>query len=41
MGAQSSTPRTVSFDNDTPHGVIDVSDDVVQRLKGLHTQGLL
>lgn len=40
MGAQSSSPRTVSLDNDIPVGVIDVSEDVVQRLKGLHAQGL-
>ncbi|XP_065094277.1 MICOS complex subunit mic25-a-like [Ochlerotatus camptorhynchus] len=33
MGASSSTPRTVSVDNDSPAGVIDISDDVVQRLK--------
>lgn len=40
MGAQGSTPRTVHLDNDIPIGVIDVSDDVVQRLKGLNAQGL-
>ncbi|XP_053684928.1 MICOS complex subunit MIC19 [Sabethes cyaneus] len=33
MGASSSTPRTVTIDNDSPVGVIDISDDVVQRLK--------
>lgn len=41
MGAKSSTPRTVHLENDIPIGVIDVSDDVVQRLKGLNAQGLL
>lgn len=39
MGARPSTPRTVQLDNDIPIGVIDVSDDVVQRLKGLHSEG--
>lgn len=39
MGAKPSTPRTVQLDNDVPIGVIDVSDDVVQRLKGLHSDG--
>lgn len=39
MGARPSTPRTVQLDNDIPIGVIDVSDDVVQRLKGLHAEG--
>lgn len=34
MGAaQSSEPRSVSMDNPTPVGVIDISDDVVERLK--------
>lgn len=33
MGASSSTPRTVTVENDSPAGVIDISDDVVQRLK--------
>lgn len=33
MGASSSTPRTVTIDNDSPAGVIDISDDVVMRLK--------
>ncbi|XP_055525867.1 uncharacterized protein LOC129718801 [Wyeomyia smithii] len=33
MGAASSTPRTVTIDNDSPAGVIDISDDVVKRLK--------
>lgn len=34
MGAaQSSEPRSVSMDNPTPVGVIDISDDVVNRLK--------
>lgn len=40
MGAQSSSPRTVHLENDIPIGVIDVSDDVVQRLKGMNAQGL-
>uniref|UniRef100_T1GEX9 CHCH domain-containing protein n=1 Tax=Megaselia scalaris TaxID=36166 RepID=T1GEX9_MEGSC len=40
MGArQSSEPRTVNLGNDSPLGVIDVSDDVVKRLKqGLATK---
>ncbi|XP_073816325.1 coiled-coil-helix-coiled-coil-helix domain containing 3 [Musca autumnalis] len=34
MGAaHSSEPRSVSMDNPTPAGVIDISDDVVNRLK--------
>ncbi|EDS33039.1 conserved hypothetical protein [Culex quinquefasciatus] len=33
MGASSSNPRTVTIDNDSPVGVIDISDDVVNRLK--------
>lgn len=33
MGASASTPRTVTVENDSPAGVIDISDDVVQRLK--------
>lgn len=34
MGSSSSTPtRSVTIDNDSPVGVIDVSDAVVQRLK--------
>ncbi|XP_062536776.1 MICOS complex subunit MIC19 [Armigeres subalbatus] len=33
MGASSSAPRTVTVENDSPAGVIDISDDVVQRLK--------
>lgn len=41
MGARPSTPRVVQLDNDIPIGVIDVSDDVVQRLKGLHAEGTL
>lgn len=42
MGAQHSTTRTVQLENDAPVGVvIDVSDDVVQRLKGLHAKGIL
>lgn len=40
MGAKSSSPRTVQFDNDAPVSVIDVSEAVVDRLKGLHTKGL-
>lgn len=32
-GSQSSQTRTASFENNEPIGVIDVSDDVVQRLK--------
>ena len=39
MGARQSGTRTVQLDNDIPVGVIDVSDDVVQRLKGLHKDG--
>lgn len=35
MGASNSAhTRTVIIDNDSPIGVIDVSDAVVQRLKG-------
>jgi coiled-coil-helix-coiled-coil-helix domain-containing protein 3 len=33
MGSGQSKTRSVSVDNDTPAGIIDVSDDVVQRLK--------
>ncbi|XP_055637678.1 MICOS complex subunit MIC19 [Toxorhynchites rutilus septentrionalis] len=33
MGASSSTPRTVTVDNNSSVGVIDISDDVVERLK--------
>lgn len=40
MGAKSSSPRTVQIDNDSPVNVIDVSEAVVDRLKGLHTRGL-
>lgn len=40
MGAKSSSPRTVQIENDTPVNVIDVSEAVVDRLKGLHTRGL-
>lgn len=36
---QSGTPRTVTIDNNTPIGVVDVSDAVVQRLKGQHAKG--
>lgn len=41
MGAaHSSEPRSVSMDNPTPAGVIDISDDVVNRLKlGITKQG--
>lgn len=35
MGGQhSKTPRTVSYENDSSDGLIDISDDVVNRLKG-------
>lgn len=40
MGAKSSSPRTVQLENDSPVSVIDVSDAVVDRLKGLHSRGL-
>lgn len=40
MGAKSSTPRNVLIENDSPLSVIDVSDAVVDRLKGLHSKGL-
>lgn len=42
MGAaHSSEPRSVSMDNPTPAGVIDISDDVVNRLKqGITKQGM-
>lgn len=40
MGARSSSPRTVHIENDSPGNVIDVSEAVVDRLKGLHTKGL-
>lgn len=33
MGTSQSKTRSVSVDNDQPAGIIDVSDDVVQRLK--------
>lgn len=39
MGAKSSSPRTVQLENDTPATVIEVSDAVVDRLKGLHSRG--
>lgn len=32
MGKGQSKPRTVSFDNESP-GIIDISEDVVSRLK--------
>lgn len=39
MGAASSNPRTVSVNNDSPAGLIDISDDVVRRLtSGLPTK---
>lgn len=40
MGARGSSPRTVQIENDSPNSVIDVSDAVVDRLKGLHGKGL-
>lgn len=40
MGARNSSPRTVQFENDSPTSVIDVSEAVVDRLKGLHTKGI-
>lgn len=40
MGAKSSSPRTVQLENDSPVTVIDVSEAVVDRLKGLHAKGL-
>lgn len=40
MGAKGSSPRTVQFENDSPLNVIDVSDDVVNRLKGMHSKGI-
>lgn len=40
MGARGSTPRSVHLENDSPASVIDVSEAVVDRLKGLHTKGL-
>lgn len=40
MGARGSAPRSVNLENDTPISVIDVSEAVVDRLKGLHTRGL-
>lgn len=40
MGARGSAPRTVHLENDSPTSVIDVSEAVVDRLKGLHTKGL-
>lgn len=41
MGAkQSREPRSVSMENPTPAGVLDISDDVVKRLKqGIRQQG--
>lgn len=32
-GQQSKNPRTVSFENDSAEGLIDISQDVVDRLK--------
>lgn len=40
MGARSSTPRTVQIENESSVNVIEVSDAVVDRLKGIHTKGL-
>lgn len=40
MGARSSSSRTVQIENDSPVNVIDVSEAVVDRLKGLHSKGL-
>lgn len=39
MGAKNSSPRTVQLDNDLPASVIEVSDAVVDRLKGVHSRG--
>ncbi|XP_063704864.1 uncharacterized protein LOC134834209 [Culicoides brevitarsis] len=33
-GQQSKQPRSVSYENDSTDGLIDISDDVVNRLKG-------
>lgn len=33
MGKGQSKTRTVSFENDSPAGIIDISEDVVGRLK--------
>lgn len=33
-GNQSKNPRTVTYENDSTDGLIDISDDVVNRLKG-------
>lgn len=33
MGKGQSKTRTVSFENDSPAGIIDISEDVVSRLK--------
>lgn len=33
MGSSASKSRTVTIDNDAPAGIIDVSEDVVSRLK--------
>lgn len=38
MGAGSSSPRTVTIENDNPVGVVDISDAVVQRLKNQHSK---
>lgn len=38
MGAGTSSPRTVTIDNDNPVGVVDISDAVVQRLKNQHSK---
>lgn len=39
MGAKNSSPHTVQLDNNSPTNVIEVSDAVVDRLKGLHVRG--
>lgn len=43
MGAkQSREPRSVSMENPTPAGVLNITDDVVKRLKqGISQQGKL
>lgn len=38
-GQQSKTPRTVSYENDSSDGLIDISEDVVNRLKGQKGKG--
>lgn len=40
MGAsQSGAGRSVTVNNDHPIGVVNLSDEVVQRLKGQYAQG--